>query len=48
MKQKLTKQEVAEAKKLAKSFGQMKKKFSKALIDDMLKDKTNQINKNLN
>jgi len=34
MKEKLTKQEVAEAKKEAKAFGQMKKKFKAALIQE--------------
>lgn len=35
MKEKLTKQEVAEAKREAKAFGQMKKKFKSALIDEL-------------
>jgi hypothetical protein len=34
MKEKLTKQEVAEAKREARSFAQMKKKFKKAIIED--------------
>jgi hypothetical protein len=37
MKEKLTKQEVAEAKKEAKAFGQMKKKFKHALLNEIEK-----------
>lgn len=33
MKQKLTKKQVSDAKKEAMAFGQMKKKFKKALIN---------------
>jgi hypothetical protein len=39
MKEKLTKQEVAEAKKEAQAFGQMKKKFKKALLSEVEKQK---------
>jgi hypothetical protein len=35
MKEKLTKQEVAEAKREARSFAQMKKKFRKAIIEEV-------------
>jgi hypothetical protein len=37
MKEKLTKQEVTEAKKEAKAFGQMKKKFKHALLNEVEK-----------
>jgi len=37
MKEKLTKQEVAEAKREAKAFGEMKKKFKKAIIEEVEK-----------
>ena len=48
MKQKLTKQEVAEAKREAKAFGQMKKKFTKALIEETLRTKAVESKKQLN
>jgi hypothetical protein len=35
MKEKLTKQEVAEAKREAKAFDEMKKKFKKAIIQEV-------------
>lgn len=37
MKEKLTKQEVAEAKKEAQAFGQMKKKFKHAILNEIEK-----------
>ena len=37
MKEKLTKQEVAEAKKEAQAFGQMKKKFKHAILNEVEK-----------
>ena len=43
MKEKLTKQEVAEAKREAKAFGQMKKKFKHALLNDLEKEKGKEV-----
>ena len=58
MKEKLTKQEVAEAKREARSFAQMKKKFKKAIIQDdsklhdyhdtLTQDETRYNNKHIN
>jgi hypothetical protein len=45
MKEKLTKQEVAEAKKEAKAFGQMKKKFKSALIDELKESNVKSVRK---